>query len=76
VRVLCPKDHQKFTADFFCAGQRSGIRVLTEFAVMDARAVVTDRCTDIGLGRCAEGEVATDAETQDADFPPRDLGMF
>ncbi len=43
---------------------------------MDACAVVTDRCADIGLERSTEGEVAADAETYDADFPSRDLRMF
>jgi hypothetical protein len=76
VRVLCPEDHQKLTADFFCAGQRSGICVLTELAVMDACTVVTDRCADIGLKRSTEGEVAADAETHDTDFVTRGFRMF
>ncbi len=76
VRILCPEDHQKFTVDFSCAGQRSGICVLTELAVMDAGAVVTDRGADIGLERSTEGEVAADAETHDADFPWRDHRML
>ena len=69
VRVLCSEDHQEFTTNFFCAGQRSGICVLTELAVMDARPVVTDRCADIGLECSAESEVAADAEAHSADFP-------
>jgi hypothetical protein len=76
VRVLCPEDHQKLAADFFCAGQGSGICVLTELAVMDACAVVTDRCADIGLEPSTECQVAADAETHDADLPSRDLRVF
>src|SRR5260221_11357014 len=76
VPVLCSEDHQEFTTNFFCAGQRSGICVLTELAIMDACPVVTDRCADIGLECSTEGEVAADAETHRADFPCRDLGRF
>ena len=76
VRVLCSENHQEFTANFFCARQRSGICVLTELAIMNACPVVADRCTDIGLECSAEGEVAADAEAHSADFPWRDLGMF
>ena len=76
VRVVCPEDHQEFAADFFCAGQRSGICILTEFAVMDAGAVVADRGADIGLEPGTECEVAPYAETHDPYFPSRDLGMF
>src|ERR1700719_4229419 len=43
---------------------------------MDAGAVVTDRGADIRLERRAEGQVASDAETQCADFSSRDLRMF
>src|SRR5580700_4576895 len=43
---------------------------------MDAGAVVTDRGADIRLERRAEGQVASDAETQCADFSARDLRMF
>src|SRR5271166_4007347 len=43
---------------------------------MEACGVVTDRCTDVGLERRTEGEVAADAETHDADFPWCDLGML
>src|ERR1700741_1185639 len=43
---------------------------------MDARAVVTDRCANIGLERSPEGEAAADAETYDTDFFTRHLGMF
>ena len=68
VRVLRSEDHQEFTANLFCAGQRSGICVLTEFAVMDACPVVADRCADIGLECSTESEVAADAETHSADF--------
>src|SRR5882724_5418777 len=76
VRVLGPEDHQKFTADFSCAGQRSGIGVLTELAIMDARAVVADRCADIGLERRSKREVPADTETHDTDFPWRDLRIY
>src|SRR6266403_462992 len=69
VRVLCSEDHQEFTTNFFCAGQRSGICVLTELAIMDACPVVTNRCADIGLECSTEGEVAANAETNSADFP-------
>src|SRR5215467_2572261 len=68
VQVLCSENHQEFTANFFCTRQRSSIYVLTELAVMDTCPVVADRCTDIGLESSTEGEVAADAETDNADF--------
>ena len=43
---------------------------------MDASAVVTDRCADIGLERSTKGEVAADAETYDPDFSSGDLRVF
>ena len=76
VWVLGPEDHQQFASDFPCAGQRSSIGVLTQFAVMNACAVVTDGGADIRLKRRAEGQVAPDAETQCADFSSRHLRMF
>src|ERR1700730_13109374 len=76
VRVLCPEDHQQFTTDLFCAGQRSSICVLTQLAVMYARPVVTDCRGDVVLERSAEREMAADAETHDTDSPYRDLRMF
>src|SRR5580692_1746480 len=75
MRVPGTEDHQKLPANFFGARKRSRIRVLTEFAVMDARAVVTDGGANIRLERSSEGEVAADAETDDADFAARDLGI-
>src|SRR5580700_9876367 len=69
VRVSGPEDHQKFTAYFFCARQRSRICVLTEFPVMDACAVVTNGCAYVGLERSTKSEVAANAETQHANFP-------
>jgi len=76
VWVLGPEDHQKFTADFSCAGQRSGIGILTELAIMDARSVVADRCADIGLKRSSKREVSADTETHATDFPWRDFRMY
>ena len=76
VRVVGPEDHQKFTADFPCASQRSGIGVLTEFAIMDAGAVVTHGSPDIGLECGTKGQMAADAKTNGADFPWRDEGML
>src|SRR6202167_3328037 len=76
VRVVRAEDHQKFTSDFFRASQGSGIGVLAELAVVDACGVITDGCADVGLEGSAEGEVAADAETHDADLPPRDFRMF
>jgi hypothetical protein len=69
VRVLCTENHQEFTANFFGARLRSGIRVLTELAIMDACPVAADRCADIWLECGTEGEVAADAETDRTDFP-------
>src|SRR5215470_3517839 len=62
VGVGGPEDHQKFTADFLCASQRSGIGVLAEFAIMDTRAVVTHGSPDIGLEGSAKSQMASDAE--------------
>jgi hypothetical protein len=76
VWVIGPEDHQKFTADFSRAGQRSGIGVLTKLAIMDARAVVADRGADIGLERRSKREVPADTETYDTDFPWRDFRMY
>src|ERR1700739_4315381 len=76
VRVVGPEDHQKFTADFLCASQRSGIGVLTEFAIMDAGAVVTHGSPDIGLECGTKGQMAADAETHGADFPWRNERML
>jgi len=76
VWVLGAKNHEKFTANFFGAGQRSGICVLTKFAIMDAGAVVTDRRADIGLEPSTECEVAADTKSHGADFSVRDLRMF
>jgi hypothetical protein len=76
VRVVRAEDHQKFTSDFFCASQGSGIGVLAELAVVDACGVVTDRCADVGLEGSTEGEVAADAETHDADLLRRDFRVF
>jgi hypothetical protein len=71
VRVLCTENHQEFTANFFGARLRSGIRVLTELAIMDACPVAADRCADIWLKCGTEGEAAADAETDRTDFPSR-----
>src|SRR5262249_59572062 len=63
VGVVGPEDHQKFAADFLCASQRSGIGVLAEFAIMDARAVVTHGSPDVGLECGAKGQMADYAES-------------
>ena len=75
VRVFCSENHQEFTANFLRALQRSGICVLTELAVMQARRVVADRGAYIGLERGTKREVTADTETRGADFSRRDLGM-
>ena len=43
---------------------------------MDAGAVVTDCCADIGLQRSTERKVSPDAETHRADFPAGHLRAF
>jgi len=62
VGVVGPEDHQKFTSDFLCASQRSGIGVLSESAIMDAPAVVTHGSADIGLECGTKGKMAADAD--------------
>jgi len=76
VRVVGPEDHQKFAANFLRASQRSGIGVLTEFAIMDAGAVVTHGSLNIGLECGTKGQMAANAETNGADFAWRDEGML
>src|SRR5579863_4346855 len=43
---------------------------------MYSRAVVADRCANIGLERRAKRKVPADAETHDTDFPWRHFRMF
>src|SRR6266403_6190237 len=43
---------------------------------MDARAVVADRCADIGLERRSKREVPADTETHNTNFPWRDFRMY
>ena len=43
---------------------------------MNARAVVADRCVDIGLECRSKREVAADAETHNTNFPWRDFRVY
>src|SRR6185295_18676276 len=75
VRILGAEDHEQTAANFFGAGERTGVGVLAELAVVDAGAVVAHRDAHVRLKGGAEGEVAADAETHDADFSRRDARM-
>src|SRR5262249_27999054 len=75
VRVLRAEDHQEIAADFFGAGERAGVGVLTELAVVDACPVEADGGTEGRLKRGAKGKVAADAESDNADFSGGDARM-
>src|SRR3954468_20429679 len=67
VRVARPPDQQQLTLDLTRAGERAGVLVLAELAVMEAGRVPAGGAVHARIECGAEGEVAAGAVARDAE---------
>jgi len=76
VRVQRTENQQQFTPNLGGPFERAGVLVFAQLAVMDSGSVKANRREHVRLKRCAEREVATDAEAGRSEFTRLDARML